>query len=102
MHKKSGLLATLIVIFIVAALAASYFASGMPHSNSTSASVTTIDPVVPGAPSGIPCAALGLPCAKPTSISASLVLFEGKYYYVSNIAVNSVTYTIWYVNSTYY
>lgn len=103
--SKSGLLIVLAVIVIGAGLGAFYVVSEMSVSSSTTNYDVVGSVTVYGQASGFPCAALGLPCAHPTnqsSISASLTLFEGKYYYVSNITANNVVYTVWYDNSTYY
>lgn len=57
-----------------------------------------------GETAGIPCGALQLPCITSLNqtITAKLILFQGKYYYDSNYTVNAVVYMIWYDNSTYY
>ena len=61
--------------------------------------------VVHGLAVGFPCAALRLPCPHYNSSSsgtANLILFNGKYYYFSNITVNDIVYSVWYDNATYY
>ena len=101
---RSGLLAVVTIVIIVAAFGTIFFAVGMSASSSTKYTVVE-NLTVYGRASGLPCAALRLPCVLPTnqsSILAGLVLFGGKYYYVSNITTNSVIYTVWYDNSTYY
>ena len=101
------MLTMVVVIVVVASMGAFYFTGRTAASVSSSTSEYTVieNLAVYGLPSGIPCSALRLPCPLPTnqsSIPASLVGFDGKYYYISNITANSVMYTVWYDNSTYY
>ena len=101
--SKKFLLPTVLVIIIATALAAYYFA---PSGASTTSNFTVVEKLtVYGKVAGYPCAALKLPCPYPTnqtSIAADLTSFRGRYYYVSNITVNDVVYTVWFDNSTYY
>ncbi|MDA4112339.1 MAG: hypothetical protein OK439_07345 [Thaumarchaeota archaeon] len=72
---------------------------------SSSASFVVIrNTTVYGQASGIPCGAMHFPCitSPNQSTPAQLLLFQGKYYYDSNLTWNHVVYTIWYDNSTYY
>jgi hypothetical protein len=102
--KRSNFLIVIAIIVIVG-LGATYFFIETSDSSSTTNYESVGVVTVYGRASGIPCAALQLPCPIPTnqsSISANLTLFEGKYYFVSDISVNSVVYTVWFDNSTYY
>ena len=103
--SRAGLIAVLMVVVVVVALGTFYFSGRMSTSSSTTQYAVVESVTVFGRPSGFPCSALRLPCPFPTNqsaIPASLVLYDGKYYYISNITANSVMYTVWYDNSTYY
>ncbi len=96
-----GLMIAVVVIIVGAALGAIFLTSRSSSSSSTSYDVIATVTVY-GHAAGLPCAALRLPCALPTSIKANLTLYQSKYYYVSEITANNVVYTVWYDNSTYY
>jgi len=83
-------------------------------SNSISWEVVKPNVTVHGYAAGIPCGALMLPCVSypNQSIRATLIKYNGNYYYVSYFGVTqgsfdpaqrvTTWYTIWYTNSTEY
>jgi hypothetical protein len=82
------------------------FMSGTSTTNNpSSVSIIKANVTVMGQAAGIPCGALRLPCPLYTNesvIFATLIRYDGTYYYVSYIKVNDIQYTVWYDNSTYY
>lgn len=74
----------------------------------TTVTIVRSDMTVTGGAAGIPCSALQLPCTTSTNMSfypVELVFFQNRYYYIAHYDVSgeqSVNYTIWFDNSTYY
>jgi hypothetical protein len=71
-------------------------------SNTQSWEVVKPNVTVTGYAANIPCGALRGPCIAAQSYPATLIRYQGTYYYVSYFGLNNVWYTIWYGNSTEY
>jgi len=91
-------------VIVSASILLVFLAPYVGITNTQSWEVVKPNVTVYGFAAGIPCGALRTSCitTKNQSIPATLIRYDGTYYYVSYFGVNTTWYTVWYNNSTEY